>query len=163
MTFDSAYEAVIRREGGYILHQVAGDRGGQTYAGIARRAHPDWIGWDDIDQGHTPTTEMVRSLYRHRYWDAIHGGEIPDSIAVLLFDAAVNMGTKVAIKLAQIVAGTTPDGVLGPKSLAALTAVAPDRFIPLFTLARIKRYGEIVNRDRTQNRFLLGWINRCLS
>lgn len=34
--FAVAYERMIRNEGGYVLHQVAGDRGGQTYAGIAR-------------------------------------------------------------------------------------------------------------------------------
>lgn len=163
MTFDPAYEAVIRREGGYTLHQVAGDRGGQTYAGVARRAHPDWIGWDDIDNHRTPSAEMVRSLYRHRYWDAVQGDALPSPIAALLFDAAVNMGVKVAIKLAQIVAGVTPDGQIGPKTVNALTAIHPDRFTPLFTLARIKRYSEICNRDRTQNRFLLGWINRCLA
>ena len=163
MSFETAYEAVILREGGYTLHQVAGDRGGQTYAGIARRAHPDWIGWDDIDQDRTPAAEIVRNLYRRRYWDAIQGDTLPAPIAALLFDAAVNMGVKVAIKVAQIVAGVTPDGQLGPKSITALNTVRPDRFIPMFVLARIKRYSEIVNRDRSQTKFLLGWINRCLA
>lgn len=43
--FTPAFEEMIRNEGGYILHNVAGDHGGDTYAGIARRFHPDWPGW----------------------------------------------------------------------------------------------------------------------
>ena len=30
--------------------KVSGDRGGQTYAGIARNFYPDWDGWDLIDR-----------------------------------------------------------------------------------------------------------------
>lgn len=43
--FLQAYESMIRNEGGYTLHTVAGDRGGMTYAGIARNFHPNWPGW----------------------------------------------------------------------------------------------------------------------
>lgn len=163
MSFETAFATVLRAEGGYVLHTSPGDRGGQTYAGIARRAHPDWIGWDDIDAGRTPTADTVRGLYRRRYWDAIQGDALPEAIAVVVFDAAVNMGVRVAIKLAQIVVGATPDGTMGPKTVAALCAADAAQFAALYTLARIKRYAAIVNRDRGQSRFLLGWINRCLA
>ena len=43
--FEQAFEKMIRNEGGYLLHKVSGDRGGQTYAGIARNFYPDWDGW----------------------------------------------------------------------------------------------------------------------
>ena len=43
--FLPAYEAMIRNEGGYVLHDVPGDRGGMTYAGIARNMNPQWPGW----------------------------------------------------------------------------------------------------------------------
>ena len=42
--FLPAYEAMIRNEGGYVLHDVPGDRGGQTYAGIARNMNLRWPG-----------------------------------------------------------------------------------------------------------------------
>ena len=48
--FEQAFEKMIRNEGGYLLHKVSGDRGGQTYAGIARNFYPDWDGWDLIDR-----------------------------------------------------------------------------------------------------------------
>ena len=40
--FLQACERMIVNEGGYVLHTVKNDRGGQTYAGIARNAWPKW-------------------------------------------------------------------------------------------------------------------------
>ncbi len=161
--FEPAFERMILNEGGYVLHEVPGDRGGQTYAGIARRRWPDWEGWKIIDAGGTPDASLVRAFYREHFWDAIHGDEIQDQrVASTLFDFAVNAGTRTAIRLAQIVAGTSPDGVMGPKTLAALDAMDPEMFVLRYTLAKIARYAQIATRDRSQRKFLLGWINRAL-
>jgi lysozyme family protein len=56
----------------------------------------------------------------------------------------------------------TPDGRFGPVTLQALNAIDPATFIPAFTLAKIARYRDIVSKDRTQLKFLLGWLNRAL-
>jgi hypothetical protein len=40
---------MIYNEGGFKLIDIAADRGGQTYAGIARNFHPNWPGWHCID------------------------------------------------------------------------------------------------------------------
>lgn len=160
MSFETAYEATIRREGGYVLHQVKGDRGGMTYAGIARAAHADWIGWNDIDRGDTPATALVRNFYRVQFWDAIKGDSLAEPMAEALFDAAVNMGVKTALKLAQIVVGASPDGVLGKRTMVALQGIESETFRMRFALARIARYTEI-GKDN-QLRFLRGWIRRAL-
>jgi len=161
--FLPAFESMIRNEGGYKLHTVAGDRGGMTYAGIARNFHATWLGWDAIDRGYIPDTELVRDFYRIHFWNKVNGDKINDQrIARNLFDFAVNAGPKTAIKLAQIVAGTTPDGALGQKTLDALNALDGGAFVPAYALAKIARYRDIVTRDRTQQKFLLGWINRTL-
>ena len=60
--FLQAFESMIRNEGGYKLHSVEGDRGGMTYAGIARNFHPNWPGWAAIDAGDIPDTELVRQF-----------------------------------------------------------------------------------------------------
>ena len=67
-----------------------------------------------------------------------------------------------AVRLAQIVSGATPDGKIGPKTLAALNAMDPDKFALAYALAKLARYRDIVTKDRTQQKFLLGWINRTL-
>ncbi len=161
--FDPAFERMILNEGGYVLHKVPGDRGGQTFAGIARRRWPDWEGWKIIDAGGTPDTHLVRAFYREHFWDAIRGDEIEDQrVASTLFDFAVNAGTGTAVHLAQIVVGVSPDGVIGPKTLNALDTVNPDTFVLSYTLAKIARYAQIATRDKSQRKFLLGWINRTL-
>lgn len=160
--FEAAFSATMRREGGYVLHNVQGDRGGQTYAGIARKPNPQWPGWAYIDRGDIPPTALVRQFYRAGYWDAIRGDELPDAIAATLYDFAVNAGPRVAVKLAQIVAGVEPDGTIGPRTVAALQAMEADRFAARFFVAKVRRYAEIVRRDRVQAKFLAGWINRSL-
>lgn len=161
--FLPAFETMIVREGGYVLHTVAGDTGGQTYAGIARNKNPQWPGWAAIDQGSTPPAELVRSFYRAHFWDANSLGDLADQrVASTVFDFGVNAGTGTAAKLAQLVVGTTPDGRMGPKTIAAINAYSPELFLAHYTLAKIARYRDIVRRDRVQAKFLLGWLNRAL-
>lgn len=165
--FELAYERTMQAEGGYVLHQVEGDRGGMTYAGIARKMNPQWSGWQFIDAGQVPPTSLVREFYREGWWQPIQGDRIVSQrIAESLYDFAVNTSAfgrpMVAIKLAQLVVGVTPDGVVGDRTLEALNAADPALFEARYTIAKIARYRDIVRRDRTQAKFLLGWINRAL-
>ena len=161
--FLPAYEQMIVNEGGYTLHQVAGDRGGMTYAGIARNRWASWVGWKLIDAGQVPPVDLVQGFYRGNFWNTLQLDRVTDqAVARSLFDFAVNAGVGTAARLAQIAAGTTPDGAIGPKTLAALNAIAPDLFLARFALAKLARYEQIVSRDRSQERFLLGWVRRTL-
>ena len=164
--FEPAFEKMILNEGGYVLHNVSGDRGGQTYAGIARRFHSNWQGWEIIDRGdmdNPDLTQRVRDFYKENFWDKVKGDDINDQrIGETLFDFAVNAGIRTAAKLAQIVVNATPDGIIGPKSVAELNKFDEETFIPRYALAKIARYAEICKRDSSQKKFLLGWINRTL-
>lgn len=165
--FLPAYEAMILDEGGYHLHRVPGDAGGDTYAGIARNMNPNWQGWAWIDRGEIPPTQMVRDFYRTGWWVPIRGDEIADQgVASTIFNFAVNTSAygrpAVAVKLAQIAARVTPDGDFGPKTLAAINALDGELFELRYFLAKMTRYAEIVNRNRGQGKFLLGWTNRAI-
>jgi lysozyme family protein len=167
--FAPAYERTIVAEGGYTLHETPGDRGGMTYAGIARRYHPNWPGWAHIDAGGEPPAELVREFYRERFWGRIRGDDIEaQPVAEAIYDMAVNAGVKTAGVLAQVVASRisgrplTPDGVIGPRTLEALGECDPRLFTALYAIARVARYCEIVRRDRTQAKFLLGWVSRAI-
>lgn len=161
--FLPAFERAILAEGGYKLHQVAGDTGGLTYAGIARNPNPGWPGWAWIDRSETPPSQLVRDFYRAGWWAPIQGDKIRDqSVAESIYSFGTNAGLKTALRLAQIVAGVTPDGAMGGKTVEAINAMEPRLFLALYALARIARYRDIVTRDRTQQKFLLGWINRSL-
>lgn len=161
--FLPAFERMIVNEGGYVLHTVAGDRGGMTYAGIARNFHPSWQGWKVIDQGETPPAELVRQFYRSNFWAPLRLDDVEhQEVAGNLFDFGVNAGLGTAAKLAQLVVGVTPDGKVGAKTLSALNAIDPDLFVARYALAKIARYRDIVVKNRTQQRFLVGWLNRAL-
>jgi len=163
--FGPAFEKMIHDEGGYQLTNIPGDRGGQTYAGIARNANPQWAGWALVDRQEMggPLTSMVREFYRTNYWDRIRGDEIADQqIAETIFNFAVNAGVGLAIKLAQVVAGATPDGGIGPKTIELLNRSTAKGFTASYALAKITRYAAICNKDRSQSKFLLGWVNRTL-
>lgn len=174
--FEPCYEKVIRLEGGYSLHEVAGDRGGMTYAGIARNAWPQWAGWEKIDANEydAELTRMVRPFYREEYWDRILGDDIKSlEAAYHIYAFSINAGLKVAVRIAQRVVGATPDGIFGPKTLARVNEMIEDEkderiFVVTYSLFKIFRYKDICLNDpwRTSDRivsnekFLCGWINR---
>ena len=161
--FLPAFERMIRNEGGYKLTDIKGDKGGLTYAGIARTRWPAWHGWSFVDRGEIPPTNLVRDFYRDNFWAKVRGDDlVHQGVAESLFDFAVNAGGATAIKLAQIVAGVTSDGVLGPVSIKAINALREDYFRPHYAMAKLARYRDIVTKDRGQMKFLLGWINRTL-
>lgn len=164
--FKIAFEAMIRNEGGFVNHKVAGDRGGQTFAGIARNFHPNWEGWTILDRNDkdNPTlTQLVFDFYQEQFWQRVKGDDIKEQrIAGSIFDFAVNAGVPVAAKLAQLVVDTTPDGIIGPQTVAKLNKAEPEYFVTKYALAKVTRYTEIVKRDRSQMKFLLGWLNRTL-
>lgn len=161
--FLPAYEKTMLAEGGYKLTNAANDNGGQTYAGISRKFHPTWPGWRFIDGGQTPPTDIVRSFYRTEFWDFIRGDQIKEqAIADSLYDFSINAGQNTAVKLAQVVLGVTPDGTVGPKTLEAINKEEVDYFRLSFGMAKITRYRDIVVKDRTQVKWLVGWINRVI-
>jgi len=162
--FGPAFEKMIHDEGGYQLTDIPGDRGGQTYAGIARNANPQWAGWQFIDRkDFGSATPLVREFYKTNFWDRIRGDQLSvQTVAETIFNFAVNTGVGVASKLAQVIVGVAPDGAIGAKTIERLNLCTEEKFIPAYALAKIQRYAAICNRDRSQSKFLLGWINRTL-
>lgn len=161
--FLPAFEEMIVLEGGYKLHQNQHESN-VTYAGIYRKANPHWEGWAYIDRGETPPAQMVRDFYKSEYWDTVAGDAIAHkNVAETIFNFGVNTHPITASKLAQVVVGATPDGKIGPATLAKINAFDPVLFDALFALAKLKRYAEICNKNRNMSINLLGWMNRTFA
>lgn len=159
--FEPAFQRLMRDES-ISLTDHAKDRGGLAYAGITRKFHPKWEGWKYIDVGSTPPTQLVRDFYHVEYWMPIRGDQIKDQrIAEALFSQYVNMETT-AIKLAQAVLGVVADGKIGPKTIDAINAYEPNRFLDRLCIAMVARYHAIGMRDKTQRVWWPGWISRAL-
>ena len=70
-----ALQEVLKNEGGYV--NDPDDSGGETYKGIARRFHPDWIGWayvDNRDFKNPNLDKLVSDFYYIKFWDHQHRG-----------------------------------------------------------------------------------------
>lgn len=160
--FTDAFNYVMSVEK-WELTNDPNDRGGQTYAGISRKAWPKWEGWKDIDNGRTPDPRKVVDFYRDGFWSVIRGDDIASQkVAVSLFSFAVNAGHGVAIRLAQQAAGVKDDGIIGKDTLTALNSAGSDLFLARYALAKIARYRDICTKDQTQRKYIIGWINRTL-
>jgi len=154
--FDSAVAKTLIREGGARFTDTPDDRGGATKYGISQRAYPN------VDVRNL-SEDQAKAIYRRDYWDRVAGDAVESQAAAeTIFDTAVNMGTTTATKLVQMTLGLDVDGTFGPETARAVNAADEKAFLAEFTLAKVARYAAICNKDRSQSKFLLGWINRSL-
>lgn len=117
--FNIAYKKTGGWEGGWNI--VKGDRGGETYKGIARNFFPKWEGWKIVDAKKPlrhnqiikdeTLDKMVHDFYKKTFWDVVGGDQIEDqSIANTLYDFGVNTGQPRSIKNIQKVLGLKQTG-----------------------------------------------------
>lgn len=163
---------ILPSEGGYA--NVVGDKGGETYAGIARNFNPTWGGWTYIDYvkrtkgaiaHNTKFADiqyLVDDFYKAR-WNANRFGEIKSQeIANLLFDFHVH-SQSLAIKTIQRLVGTTADGVMGNQTLAAINAANASKLHDQLKQARKEFLQSLVANNPSQQKFYEGWMARIAS
>jgi lysozyme family protein len=182
--FQTAYNITMSHEGGYV--NDPDDSGGETYAGIARRYHPDWEGWKIIDEikktrelqrfeiiDDPRLKHLVGSFYKKKYWDVNYLDHVKDqAIANELFDTGVNMGTGTAAKMLQQslnllnrnereYSDIAEDGAIGNITLNTLSQ-CPHKKALLKTLNgfQFMRYYNICRRNPAQEKFMRGWLKR---
>ncbi len=171
--FNKAFEIILQNEGGFVFHEIEGDLGGATYAGISYKNFPDWKGWNLIDKNkkyqetseltQSELTQLVKDFYKINFWDKIKGDEIRNQkIAIDICDFAVNAGVKTAIRFVQQILKIQQDGIIGNDTITKLNGIEEEEFIDKYIIKKIKYYVAICNRNSSQKKFLLGWINRTL-
>lgn len=154
--FMLAIDDLLLAEGGYVDDPA--DPGGETNFGISKRSYPE----EDIAN---MTRLRAAGIYRRDFWDPLGCDEIANQrIAAAVFDAAVNLGAKQAVKLLQRAAGCAVDGFLGPRTIKALNdAQDPEKVLAIFTLNRIAHYVGLAIKRKANQKFLAGWIIRSLN
>lgn len=160
-TIDSILDEILRREGGYVDHGA--DRGGCTNHGITRAALATYrrkpVTCEDV---RALTREEARKIYWNDYISSPQLHRILDPYVLsLAVDCSVNHGPARAVKWLQKIVGVKADGKLGPISEAAINSMEPVRLYQKLLARRVVFYGEIVNRDRSQAVFILGWLRRA--
>ena len=183
--FKLAYARTSLAEGDYS--NLLEDRGGETWRGISRRAHPEWSGWAIIDATRNdpqfpknlaaiPELQtLVEELYEAEYWTPLTCDSLPQPLADRLFDVAVHMGLRRAAIFLQVGLNVlnrdgklwrelTIDGQLGAASQIALTKAMEhaesDRLAECVRFQAAARHIEIALTNPTQRAFIRGWLAR---
>lgn len=153
---------VLRAEGRDAYTNDPVDRGGPTKWGITQAAWSEAIGRPATEDDVKVITEFeARAFYRSRYVIDPRFHELPDQLIEMVVDCGVNHGQKRAAQWVQKAVGARADGVIGPKTLAAVHSVPWIAVYSRVCAHRIRFYGEIVRRDRSQARFIAGWNSRA--
>ena len=158
--FDRALRVVRRFEGGAV--DDPDDPGGPTNHGITHKSLSQWRGTTaSSDDVRTLDWNEARKIYHRRYWHDIGCNEMPSAVAVVVFDAAVNQGPGNASRFLQqalVRSGyqLNIDGVIGPKTLAALSDAKPAQVVEWIAAYRGSHYSALPHVSK----FGLGWFRR---
>lgn len=179
--FNSALAKTLKHEGGYA--NDPDDPGKETYCGISRKFWPTWAGWAEIDKIKTlypgaisqgmeirrpNLPRMVEDFYRAEFWNPMRLDILTNAPAAeLLFDMAVNLGQRPAIKIFQTIINEFSisikiDGNLGPKTAGAVNdLIRQKNFINSVVQCWINEYFAKTYENPVKRKFLRGWILRA--
>ena len=156
---------ILKWEGGFV--NDPDDLGGATNMGVTIGAwkscgyDKDGDGDIDVDDLHLLTHEdVVNRVLKPHYWDRWKADEIKSqSVANILVDWVWASGTH-GIKIPQRLLGVTVDGIVGPKTIAAVNAKNPRELFDMIKIARFDFIEDICHQRPTNNKFKRGWMNR---
>lgn len=151
MDFDTAFTQLLGHEGSYSNHPS--DPGGETMWGIIKTVA--------VENGYNgPMRDMpvdvAKAIYRKQYWVPAKCDQLPPILRYPVFDAAVNSGVGQAAKWLQRAARVDVDGVIGPKTLAAVALMDPNLLYRRIMGQRLRLMTDLKHWDA----FGKGWARR---
>ena len=159
--FEKIFDYLLKVEGGYSNDES--DKGGKTKYGIIEEEAKEFGYKGDMQD---LTMDFAKNIYLKKYYLGNKLDKVANNkVALSICDWAVNSG-KNGIKNAQIAinqlinANLDADGIIGNKTLEALNATDPDKFLEVYHNLQRIYYRSKVADDKTQERFLTGWLNR---
>lgn len=157
---DKVISAIKKAEGGWSNNP--NDKGGCTMSGITIATYREFFGNKTCADLKKLTDREWEYIFRKRYWNPWKADEILNtSIALLCVDMGFNSGTVNAIKRVQACLGLTADGIVGPKTLAALNAPGALNVFQKIWNMRAKYYLSL-SEPKSQRGFFRGWLKRLL-
>ena len=140
---------ILEAEGGLV--DDPNDPGGLTKYGISQAAFPDL----DI---RNLTPEQALGIYATHYWEPAKCPALPQKLALVHFDAAVNCGVGQAARFLEQAVGVAVDGIVGPITIAA--AWKATDAVDAYLSVREAFYRRLAQANPAEGVFLEGWLNR---
>lgn len=160
--FNRALPKFLAHEGGFVNHP--NDPGGATNMGVTIANFRRYVKrGGTVDDLKNITKEQVATVFKRHYWDKVRGDDLPSGVDYCVADFAINSGPSRAAKYLQWAVGVTQDGVIGPKTLAAVNkadARAIIKFVCDERLAFMKRIKNRKTGKRLWDTFGKGWQRR---
>lgn len=159
--FAKAYRKTIAAEGGFSQHPL--DPGGATMKGVTLKTYSAHLGRQvTVEELKAIPEEHLLAIYGQGYWDKCRCDDLPSGLDVCVFDWAVNSGPRRAVRALQELAGVTPDGEMGPKTLAAVASwwayYGPKTCIAMYQNERMEYLEDLP----TFKVFGTGWTKRVI-
>lgn len=160
MNFETAFQNIVKIEGGYVNHPL--DSGGPTCYGVTIKTLSDFLGHDASEEDvKNLSLDTAKKIYKQNYWDRLKLDSVKNvNLACVLFDQSVNRGTRKVSEQIQKLVGVPTDGVIGPASIAAINAQDPKKLLLSFIKETQNTYTSIVSSNPSQVVFIKGWIAR---
>jgi lysozyme family protein len=172
-------DEIIAREGGFV--DDPDDPGGATNFGVTihtmRRLGLDLDRDGDVDAADVRrlTKRQARDIFVDHYFRRPGIARLPEALQPSVFDMYVNAGTNAVRILQRLLAdfGQTvaPDGVIGPRTVAAVEAAqaaAPAHLADAYGIARRNYYYALADRRPASRKYARrkdggkgGWILRA--
>jgi lysozyme family protein len=151
--FDTIFERLMKHEGGYVNHPS--DPGGETMYGVTKRVAQAHGYYGDMRK---LPKETAKQITEKSYYKAVKGDELDRLIAWQLTDAAYNHGKRQAVKFLQRAVGASDDGLIGPRTLAAVAAMDKNDVVLLFNAERLEFFTNL----KIWQTFGKGWARRIV-
>lgn len=99
-------------------------------------------------------------ILKTMFWDKWKADQINnESVALILVDWVWGSG-KYGITIPQRAIGVTADGIVGPKTIAAVNARDPKQLFDLIRKERLAYIERICKSRPTNLKYIRGWLNR---
>lgn len=106
------------------------------------------------------TDEEWFRIFKDGFYDKVKGEKILNrSLCLLIVDWCWMSGVRTAVKKVQDLIGVKADGIVGPRTLAALNADAEGNFKKIWS-ARKYFYRRLVEKNPGKKKYYKGWLNR---
>lgn len=155
--YDSSLRQLLKHEGGWSEHPR--DPGGATMKGVTLNTFRRFYGREKTkEELRNITHQQLAHIYKVGYWDVCQCDSLPVGLDFVVFDAAVNSGSRRSLKWLQLAVGSHPDGIIGPNTLRQVRRSKLEDVICNTCMQRLL----FMQSLNTWNVFGKGWSKRVL-